>query len=186
MTERSDADLLAATVDGDAEAFAAFYRRHVRAVLRYCAARSDGADIAADLTSEVFATALSVCARYRRDRGEPGAWLHGIADKVVLRSRRRGRVEARGRRRLAMDPLALDDEDVAAVDRLLSVDGPSVRALLEQLPEEHRSALEARIVDERDYDEIARSLQCSEAVVRQRVSRGLRRLRAQMEGDHAC
>jgi DNA-directed RNA polymerase specialized sigma24 family protein len=36
-------------------------------------------------------------------------------------------------------------------------------------------------MEERDYEDIAKELRCSEAVVRQRVSRGLARLRRQLE-----
>jgi len=38
-------------------------------------------------------------------------------------------------------------------------------------------------VDERDYGGLARDLGCSEELVRQRVSRGLRRLRARLGDD---
>jgi DNA-directed RNA polymerase specialized sigma24 family protein len=38
------------------------------------------------------------------------------------------------------------------------------------------------VLEERDYGDIARELRCSEAVVRQRVSRGLGRLRRQIGG----
>jgi DNA-directed RNA polymerase specialized sigma24 family protein len=44
-----------------------------------------------------------------------------------------------------------------------------------------RAALRARILDERPYDEIARELRTTESVVRQRVSRALRRLRHDLE-----
>jgi RNA polymerase sigma factor (sigma-70 family) len=54
--------------------------------------------------------------------------------------------------------------------------------LLGDLPADQRTALLARIVDERPYDEIASELRCSEAVIRQRVHRGLRRLRSGLEG----
>jgi RNA polymerase sigma-70 factor (ECF subfamily) len=37
------------------------------------------------------------------------------------------------------------------------------------------------MLDELEYPEIARGLRCSEAVVRQRVSRGMRALRADAE-----
>jgi RNA polymerase sigma-70 factor (ECF subfamily) len=37
------------------------------------------------------------------------------------------------------------------------------------------------VVDERDYPDIARDLRCSEAVVRERVSRGLTALRDELE-----
>jgi DNA-directed RNA polymerase specialized sigma24 family protein len=49
------------------------------------------------------------------------------------------------------------------------------------LPPEQREAVLARIVDERPYAEIANEMQCSELLVRQRVSRGLRALRAQIK-----
>jgi RNA polymerase sigma factor (sigma-70 family) len=55
---------------------------------------------------------------------------------------------------------------------------------VEQLPERQREAIRSRFVEDRDYDEIARQLKCSELVARQRVSRGLARLRDQLtEGE---
>jgi DNA-directed RNA polymerase specialized sigma24 family protein len=36
------------------------------------------------------------------------------------------------------------------------------------------------VLDERGYDELARTLACSESLVRQRVSRGLKTLRTQL------
>ena len=41
--------------------------------------------------------------------------------------------------------------------------------------------MQLRIVEERTYPEIAVELRCSEMVVRKRVSRGLSRLRRQLE-----
>lgn len=57
-------------------------------------------------------------------------------------------------------------------------DQGSSRRLLAELPPDERAAVRARVIDERPYGEIARSLGCSEMVVRKRVSRGLARLRA--------
>ena len=54
---------------------------------------------------------------------------------------------------------------------------------MDRLPPDQREALRLRVLDERDYAEIARELECSEAVVRQRVSRATRTLRAMREGD---
>ena len=54
-------------------------------------------------------------------------------------------------------------------------------ALVELLPQHERDAIKARVVDERGYAEIATDMRCSELVVRKRVSRGLARLRAQVE-----
>jgi len=51
---------------------------------------------------------------------------------------------------------------------------------LDGLPVDERAAVSARVIEERDYDDIAQSLGCSEMVVRKRVSRGLTRLRARL------
>jgi RNA polymerase sigma-70 factor (ECF subfamily) len=58
-----------------------------------------------------------------------------------------------------------------------------LRRLLSDLPAEQHEAVRSRVVDERPYDEIARDLECSEAVVRQRVSRGLRALRMELKKE---
>ncbi len=50
-------------------------------------------------------------------------------------------------------------------------------SLLDALPADQRAAVRARVIDGRDYAELAGELDCTELVVRQRVSRGLRTLR---------
>ena len=56
----------------------------------------------------------------------------------------------------------------------------TMRALIAEqlrvLPAEHRAALELRIVEERDYDDVAARLGVTEQTARARVSRGLRAL----------
>jgi DNA-directed RNA polymerase specialized sigma24 family protein len=60
---RTDAELLAVTAI-DPEAFGAFYRRHLRAVLAYLLHRTRRPEIAADLTAETFAAALEGAPRF--------------------------------------------------------------------------------------------------------------------------
>lgn len=50
-------------------------------------------------------------------------------------------------------------------------------ALLDELPPEQRDAVRAHVLDERTYAAMASERGVTEAVVRQRVSRGLKRLR---------
>jgi RNA polymerase sigma-70 factor (ECF subfamily) len=84
-------------------------------------------------------------------------------------------VEDGARKRLGMPALELTDAIVESIERL---DAEGALALMDTLPGDQRDALRARVVEEREYDDIAREMQCSEAVVRQRVSRGLATLRA--------
>ncbi len=178
MRERVDGELLAAAAGGDGAAYAAFYRRHLPGVLALLVRATGDREVAADLAAEVFAAAFLHARRFRaRGEGSAWPWLRGIAQNKLRESRRRGRVEDRARRRLGFEPVTLDDRDLARVDELA---GEAV-ALFEALPEGQREAVRSRVLDEREYADIARELACSELVVRQRVSRGLSTLREQMK-----
>jgi hypothetical protein len=60
--ERDEA-ILSAASGGDPDAFTAFYRRYERAMLAFFYRRTGDAELAADLTAEVFAAALELCGR---------------------------------------------------------------------------------------------------------------------------
>ncbi len=171
--------MLAAIARCDDRAFSAFYRRHLSMVVGWCARRTDP-ELAADLTAEVFAAVLIGAARYEPTRDSAAGWLVGIARNVLGHSVRRGQVDARARRRLGASPLTVEDDDLARVLELADDRAGSAKALLAGLPMDERMAVRARVIEERGYDEIARSLGCSEMVIRKRVSRGLARLRTRM------
>jgi RNA polymerase sigma-70 factor (ECF subfamily) len=66
------------------------------------------------------------------------------------------------------------------IERISALDRTALE-LVDELPGDQRMAVRARVIDERDYPDIAKDLRCSEAVVRKRVSRGLGTVRARME-----
>lgn len=169
-----DDDLLART-PGDPEAFGSFYRRHEREVLGYFLRRTGQAEVAADLTAETFAAALVAAPRYQPGATPAVAWLLGIARHKLLHSLERQRVDDRARRRLRLAPLVLSDEAIEAIEAI--DDDIEARRLLDELPPDQADAVRARVLDERSYADIARTLQCSPSVVRKRVSRGLATLR---------
>jgi RNA polymerase sigma-70 factor (ECF subfamily) len=178
---RSDEDLLLAAVSGDAEAFGVFYRRHVEALLGFLVRRTRRADLAADVCAETFAHLLDRLHLFDPDRGSARGWVFRVAQHQLIDAARRGQVEDRARRRLGIDPVALTDADLEAVGELEGREG-LVGPLVEALPVEQRDAVHARVVEEREYVEIARTLRVSESVVRKRVSRGLATVRTQMGG----
>jgi RNA polymerase sigma factor (sigma-70 family) len=175
-----DPELLAATVEGDAEAFAAFYRRHLSLVVAFCLRSTGDREVAADLASEVFAAALTSAPRFNPASGSAEAWLIGIAQNKLRESQRRGRVQDAIRRKLQMQPLDFSDYGLDRVEQLASQGDRTLQAVLNSLTGAERDAVQARIIEERSYDEIARTLGCSETVVRQRVSRGLSRARRRL------
>jgi RNA polymerase sigma factor (sigma-70 family) len=174
---RTDGELLVATAF-DPEAFAAFYRRHVRGVLAFFRRRAGSAEVALDLTAETFAAALEASARYEL-RPEPARnWLYGIAWNKLHEAQRRGHADDSVRRALGMAPILLTDDGIERIEALAGAPGLE---LLDGLPAEQRDAVRARVIEGRGYDEIAADLSCSPSLVRKRVSRGLRRLRSDLE-----
>jgi RNA polymerase sigma factor (sigma-70 family) len=173
-------DRLLAAASREPAAFSAFYHRYEGAILACFMRRTGDAELAADLTAEVFAAVLDASRRYRPGEAPAHAWLFGIAGHKLASSRRRGKVEDRARRRLRMAPIELEDEDLERIEARAG--GQSgVMELLEALPGDQRAAVRARILEERPYEEIARELRCSQSVVRKRVSRGLASLRSQIK-----
>lgn len=175
----SDGQLLELSVE-DPDAFGAFYDRFEEELLAFFMRATRRAELAADLTGEVFAAALSSAGLFRAELGSARGWLFGIARHELADTWQRGRVEDRARRRLGLEPMSLTDEALELIDELGARDSGALR-LLEGLPDDQRIAVKGRVLQERGYDELARSLSCSQSVVRQRVSRGLRSLRAQLE-----
>ncbi len=180
--ERTDhGALVSGLAAGDRQAFTELYQTYLPLVLRWCLRATGDRELAADLSSEVFAEMLVKCGRYRSELGSVGAWLLGIAGNKLRESRRRKRIEDSARRKLGLEPEAFTDADLELVDELVGMD-ERLQALTQQLPAELRNAVVARIIDERSYDEIADEMRCSKSLVRQRVSRGLRTLRSDLEG----
>lgn len=174
---QTDRKLLERTRSGDAQAFGEFYRHRRTTVLAFLRPRVRNAELAADLMCETFASALTVV----HDRGrelphEPIAWLLTIARNELVDALRRGTVAEGARRRLSLQRLVLDDEDLAAIDDV-AADADLMADLARELPAEQLDALRARVLDERPYPDIAAELGCSQAVVRKRVSRALLTLR---------
>jgi RNA polymerase sigma factor (sigma-70 family) len=169
----------AALLTGTPEQFGLLYRRHEDVVMAFFLRRTGRADLACDLTAETFARALGGRARFDRTLGEPLAWLFGIARNVLARSLERGRVDDEARRRLGFPRLAITDDELLRIEELEGE--PALRAL-DGLPVDQRSAIKGRVLDDREYAELASAMRCSECLVRQRVSRGLRTLRSRLGG----
>jgi RNA polymerase sigma factor (sigma-70 family) len=163
-------------LDGD---FALVYRAHMDAVLAFCYGRTQDAELAADLAAEVFASALVARGRYRSELGTVRQWLLGIAAHKAADAARRGRVERRAQQRLGMGQIFWSEDDLERVERVGRAAAPE---LLNELPGDQRQAVQARVVDELEYGEIASRSGTTEQVIRKRVSRGLATMRRRLTG----
>ena len=170
-TSPTDEELLASH---DTQAFGTFYDRHARTLLGYFARRTGDPQVAADLTAETFASAIVAQERYVPTGAPALAWLYAIAARRLADYQRRGAVERRMQRALAMERVPLSEQDAEMI-RLLGDD--VARSVLSELPVEQRRLVAAHVIDERPYGELAAENHTSEAAIRKRMSRGLATLR---------
>lgn len=184
LERRSDADLLRLTPRVPA-AFDVFFRRHRDSLTAFVMHSVGNWDVAADLVAEAFAAAFEAAPRFDPAKGEGRGWLFGIAKMKLLASYRRQSVEQSARRKLGVTVVGYTDEAWEEAESRIDASLSGLVASLDALPPGERDAVIARIVDERDYAEIADSEQASEAAIRQRVSRGVAKLAARMRGEES-
>jgi RNA polymerase sigma factor (sigma-70 family) len=160
----------------DEAAFAELYDQHAPALAAWLRRRSNP-DTAQELLAETFAEAWCSRRAFKPERGPARAWLFGIAQHLLFGYYRRLEVEDRARKRLgvaALEPALEDDADARLDAAALRAE---LSARLARLPEGTRDAVLLRVVEQLDYQELARRLCCSSTAARLRVSRGLRELR---------
>ena len=150
-------------------------------MVAFLRARVRNPEVAFDLAAETFAAVVVSAARYQPGGAPAAAWLLGIARHKLLESLRRGRVEDGATRICASRRSRCRTRTCHWWNSARATAQAALHALLAELPSDQRTALLAHVVDERAYVDIAAELGCSEQVVRQRVSRGLRRLRERLE-----
>jgi RNA polymerase sigma-70 factor (ECF subfamily) len=159
--------------------FADLYSGHAQQLLIFFTRRTFEVEAARDLTAETFAQAFQHRRRFRGSTdAEAAAWLYGIARHQLSRYARTGRVRRNAVEKLGIQlpPVSPDDyERIVELAGLAELRG-RVAVAFADLSDDQRDALRLRVIDERPYDEVARSLGVSEQTARARVSRGLRRL----------
>lgn len=153
---RNDIDqLIGRARNGDSEAVAELYRRHVTIVLGYL--RANGCTNPDDATADVFEGMLKSIHRFTGDADDFRRWLMTIAHRRLIDDRRR-----RGRRRsneTSRDAVAVADRDPASV-RLpdtadaLVVDIELVEAVSD-LTDDQRQVIGLRFIADLSIEEVA-------------------------------
>jgi RNA polymerase sigma factor (sigma-70 family) len=172
----------------DPLAFREFYDRYAVWV-RSWFQRQTGSDAASlDLTAETFAQAWHASRRFRDLANGSGApWLFGIARNLLRQYHKHNRIETAARERLGIPVAWAECEEYEAVDERITAGSlaPLLRRAVHALPLDQRRALELRVVQQLDYDEVAGALGCSQNAARLRVSRALRALGLKLRGAEA-
>jgi RNA polymerase sigma-70 factor (ECF subfamily) len=151
----ADAHLLAQLRDGDVEAGYRFVRDYYPAVYRYLLYLTGHRETAEDLAQETFLLAWRHLEQFQ-GRAPLRLWLHQIARREFLHTRRRRRVS------ISLDAVA-ELPDAHAGDW---TDDAELRVLLHKLPEEQREVMILHDLEGYSSSEIARIIGMPASTVR--------------------
>jgi RNA polymerase sigma factor (sigma-70 family) len=165
----------------DPDVFASFYRAHLQAVQRFVARRVGDPHLAADLTADVFIAAIDSADRYRPERGNPEAWLMGVARNVVNAEFRRA-TKNRAAVRLISARELLDSDSLADIEHRIDAERAAreVYQAVSKLPRRDRALVELVAVDGLAVNEAAHQLGISEGAARVRWHRSRARIKTQI------
>jgi RNA polymerase sigma-70 factor (ECF subfamily) len=177
----NEADLVRAAQGGDPAAFAEIVRRYQRAVYRVAYALTRNESDADDLAQEAFVRAYRALGRFRA--GEPlYPWLSRIVTNLAfsLFRRRKRRPET------ALEPLVeagmqwgTDDDPADKVAERERVQ--HMQESFAELKPEHQAVLALRVIEDRSYDEIAKTLGVPIGTVMSRLSRARTELKQRLK-----
>jgi RNA polymerase sigma-70 factor (ECF subfamily) len=182
-----DGDLLRLISRGDEAAFLAFYRRYQGPVYRFALQMSGQAEIAEEVTQDVFMVVMGSARKYDPARGSIAAYLYGVARNFVLR-----RLEQERPYLTALDDPESEFADIAAVDpdalagltRNERIE--SLRRAVLALPPAYREVVVLCDLHELDYAEAATALDCAIGTIRSRLHRARALLAEKMRAEERC
>lgn len=173
----SDAELMAATREGDRDAFAVLVERYKDPLVGYLTRLSGCRSRAEDLAQDAFLALYQHADRYV-ERGRLQGLLYRIATNR-LRSQ-----ERRARRWRLLEPLLASrngHEPPPAPQRVLAEEARrELAAALAALPLTYRVPLVLHEIEGWSYADVARWVGCREGTVKSRIHRGRRRLREKL------
>jgi RNA polymerase sigma factor (sigma-70 family) len=156
-------------------AFKMLMDRHGHALFRYCCTVMRNDAEADDVHQTTFIQAHRDLRSFA-GRSTIRSWLFGIARHRILDARKRRKVEKNSRPLAETDELIPDPEpfDLSRLDDARLI--PSLRACLDELPEETRTAVVLRYQQGFSFEELGDLYGCKPGTVQARVARALKTL----------
>ena len=167
-----DAALVARIAKGDRQAFGDLYERHQATVYRFARQMGGSAEVAEDVTHDVFLSIMRAADRFDATRAAFTTYLYAVTRNAVRRRLTRWRpVEYEDGEAASSDPL-----EVAAREETIA----RVRAAVLRLTAHYREVVVLCDLHERSYAEAAAILDCPEGTVRSRLHRARRVLASRL------
>lgn len=170
----------------DPEAFGRIFDTYHDRILRYCIHRTGDVETGRDLAAVTFSKAMTQLWRFRWHGIPLSAWLYRIATHEVASHFRGKHVasldELLGQGYEIADPHDIREELMAAqADIERHAQWLVVRRELEQLPLKYQEVISLRFFEEKSLLEIAEILGKRHGTIKSLLSRGLAKLRTQMQ-----
>ncbi|PYO79615.1 MAG: hypothetical protein DMD63_03730 [Gemmatimonadetes bacterium] len=179
VTGSSDAELIAAVLDGDIDAFGGLVRRHQDTCARF-AVRMLGSRVDAD---DVLQSAFMRAFRGLRSCKDPdhfGGWLYQI---VVNECRTYASRQRRREQRFPSAAVAVESAVAPGSEEEVDLDvGGHIERALSTLPADQREAFLLKHVEEMTYEEMAEITGVSVSALKMRVKRACDALRGLLDG----
>lgn len=182
--ENPDGDLYRRMRAGDEAAFAELYRRSQGPLYRYALRMSGDPALAEDVVHEVFMALIRQTQGFDPGRGPLGAYLYGVARRMVLRrlEHERPYVElAEGDDAEAGDLAEPGPDPLAELTRSERV--ARVQDAVRSLPPVYREVVVLCDLQALPYEDAARILGCSLGTVRSRLHRARKLLVSKLEAE---
>jgi len=171
-TPASDEQLLHLMLSGDAEAFGEIYDRHQSPIYRYGLRMTGSAAIAEDVTHDVFLELMRDSQQYDAGRGSLKAYLFGMARHRILR---RLKVDQNFVSIDRQDDEAFDERLMANADPFMDLARVETVALVRQailsLPAHFREVIVLCELQELNYLDASKLIDCPIGTVRSRLNR---------------
>lgn len=174
----SDDALLAGMAAGDADAMAAFVRRHQSRVFGLALSVVGDSAVAEEVAQEAFVRAWRHAGNYDPRRARATTWLLTITRNVAIDV-------VRVRRELAMEPVVVAEMMIASRDDSERVaDSDRITAALRELPREQAVAVMLSVHFGLTAQEISDQQEIPLGTAKTRIRTGLSRLRTMLEVSH--
>lgn len=175
MSVQTDAQLLAAIAEGDRDALRTLHDRHAAWVSLRLQRRCSNADVVAEAVQDTFVAVWTSAGRWD-GRGEPAAWIWGIAIRRLI-----GVLRCRNRWNRDRPTESVPESDVITTAEdlvLLGIEHGDLAGALGRLSPELRAVVQATVFDGLTAREAARLLGIPSGTVKTRMMRA----KAEMRG----
>ncbi len=186
LTDLTDEQLLARALAGDEEAFTLLYRRRQGPIFRFALHMSGSAQLAEEVTQDVFLFLLQRGHDFDAERGALGAYLFGVARNYVRRALEKSYPESVLGTPVEDEAASLmveSDPTEGIARRQTSV---AVWKAILSLPEHYREVVVLCDLQELSYADAAEAAGCAIGTIRSRLHRAHEMLGRKLEHSAAA